>query len=321
MKTQMVLIGRATERAMKGFQAHFDVHLAATADEFERIANEMGAEIEAAATSGHYGMTAEQMDALPNLKVVSGFGVGYDTIDADYAARKGILVGHTPDVLNRDVANTAIMLLLATSRRLIRDNKWLSSGDWKRHGDAPHTHSIEGKPVGIVGLGRIGEVIAEKLGAFDCVVSYHTRNKKTDSPLTYYADLVALARDVDYLIVIVPGGAGTHKLINRPVIDALGRDGTLINIARGSVVDEAELVEALGEGRLGAAGLDVFENEPDVPEALLTMDNVVLTPHVGSATIETRTAMDNLFVDNLVRYFKDGRIPAPVPECAGLQDG
>ena len=303
---------------MKGFQAYFDVHVVRTAEEFEDLVKERGTVIEAAATSGHYGMTAKQMEALPGLKVVSGFGVGYETIDAAYAAERGILVGHTPDVLNRDVANTAIMLLLATSRRLIRDNRWLHSGNWKKNGDAPHTHSIEGKPVGIVGLGRIGEVIAEKLAAFNCIVSYHTRNKKTDSPLTYYPDLIDLARNVDFLIVIVPGGKGTNKLINRPVMDALGQDGTLINIARGSVVDEAELVLALEEGRLGAAGLDVFENEPDVPEALLNMDNVVLTPHVGSATIETRTAMDKLFVDNLVRYFEDGHIPAPVPECAHL---
>ena len=191
-------------------------------------------------------------------------------------------------------------------------------GRWAKEGNAPLTTSIRGKKVGIVGLGRIGEAIAEKLSVFQCETVYHSRNKKPDVSYTYYGDLSKMAKDSDVLIAITPGGPATNKLINRNVIEALGPQGTLINVARGTVVDETEMVKALQDGRLGAAGLDVFEDEPNVPEELFPMENVVLTPHVASATWETRQAMSDLVVENLVSYFSSGKVHTPIPECADL---
>jgi lactate dehydrogenase-like 2-hydroxyacid dehydrogenase len=318
MKRDLLLIGNATPRMMDQLSDRFAIHKLGEIDNLDAFLNEKGTTIEAVATNGHDGVNPELMAALANLKVISCFGVGYDGIDASSAAEHGIVVTHTPNVLNNDVANTAIMLMLAVSRRLVRDDTWVRSGKWKTLGSAPLTRSIENKPVGILGMGRIGQKIAEKLQAFHCDLAYHSRNKKADVPYRYYSDLTEMARDVDYLVVITPGGTATHHLVNRPVIDALGPEGTLINIARGSVVDEAELVKALEDGRLGGAGLDVFENEPDVPAALIAMDNVVLTPHVGSATVETRQAMGDLTVENLIRYFDEGKVTSAVPECAQL---
>jgi len=318
MKKNMLLVGRATPRMMDQFEDHFVIHKLAEIDDLKAFLDEQGSTIEAIATNGHDGVKPELMDALANLKVISCFGVGYDAIDAGHAAERGILVTHTPNVLNNDVANTAIMLMLAVSRSLVRDDNWVRSGNWKSQGNAPLTRSIEEKPVGILGMGRIGQKIAEKLQAFSCEVVYHSRNEKPDVPYRYYDDLIRMAQDVDYLVVITPGGAATHHLVNRQVIEALGPEGMLVNVARGSVVDETELVKALEDGRLGGAALDVFENEPDVPEPLLRMDNVVLTPHVGSATVETRQAMGDLTVENLTRFFGEGRVTSPVPECAHM---
>ncbi len=318
MKRQLLLIGDVTPRMIGRFGENFDIVRDCDVDDLAEYLREHGNEFEAVATNGHDGVPPDVMDTLTNLKIISCHGVGYDAIDAKKAAARGIVVTHTPNVLNAEVANTAIMLMLAVSRRLVRDDHWVRSGQWREKGNAPLTRSIEGKRVGILGLGRIGETIARKLTAFDCEVVYHSRNKKTGALWRYYADIVAMAHDVDYLVVITPGGAGTKKLVNREVIDALGSKGTLINVSRGSVVDEAELVAALQEGRLGNAGLDVFEREPVVPNALLSMENVVLTPHVGSATEETRQAMGDLTVDNLNAFFANGKAISPVPECADL---
>jgi lactate dehydrogenase-like 2-hydroxyacid dehydrogenase len=318
MKPNLLIVGNPTPRMMTQLTDRFVIHRLFEIDDPQAFLKANGDSIEGVATNGHDGVKPELMAALPNLKVVSCFGVGYDGIDATAAAERGIVVTHTPNVLNDDVANTAIMLMLAVSRRLVHDDSWVRSGKWKSQGSAPLTRSIENKPVGILGMGRIGQKIAEKLRAFNCDLAYHSRNEKADIPYRYYSDLTAMARDVDYLVVITPGGAATRHLVDRQVIDALGPEGTLINIARGSVVDEAELVKALEDGRLGGAGLDVFENEPDVPAALIAMDNVVLTPHVGSATVETRQAMGDLTVENLVRYFDEGKVTSAVPECAQL---
>lgn len=318
MKRQLLLIGEATPRMLERFGESFEVHRDGGFDDLDRFLAGRGAEFEAVATNGHDGVRPEIMDALPNLKIISCYGVGYDAIDAKKAAGRGVVVTHTPNVLNADVANTAIMLMLAVSRRLVRDDRWVRSGNWKAKGNAPLTRSIEGTKVGILGLGRIGETIARKLAAFDCDVVYHSRNEKPGVEWRYRDDLVAMARDVDCLIVITPGGAATDRLVNREVLEALGPEGTLINVSRGSVVDEPELVAALTDGRLGNAGLDVFENEPDAPEGLFELDNVVLTPHVGSATVETRQAMGDLTVDNLNAFFSTGRAISPVPECADI---
>lgn len=318
MKHELLLVGSINPRVEGLIAKNFNVHKLQEISDVDAFLKEQGASIEAVATNGHAGCPTELMEALPNLKVISSNGVGYDAIDANAAAARGIVVCHTPDVLNADVANTAVMLMLAVSRRLVVDDAYVRAGRWVKEGAAPLRQSMEGKKVGIVGLGRVGETIAKKLQAFDMDISYHSRNQKDGVPFKYYGNLVEMARDVEYLVVITPGGASTNKLINRDVMDALGAEGTLINIARGSVVDEAEMVKALQDGRLGAAGLDVYEEEPVVPEALFAMENVVLLPHVGSATTETREAMGNLVVENLERFFADGKATSPVPECAHL---
>ena len=259
---------------------------------------------------------AAMLDRMPALKILSSFGVGYDGVDAAHAASKGVCVTHTPDVLNDDVANLAIALTLMTQRRLVQQDAYVRAGRWEKEGNYPLQTSIAGKTVGIVGLGRIGKAIAEKLSVFGCKVAYHGRRKQDDVDLAYHGDLTQMAREADVLIVITPGGPATHHLIDREVIEALGPKGCLVNVARGSVVDQDALVEALADGRLGSAGLDVFEDEPRVPEALYAMENVTLTPHTASATWETRQAMSDLVVENLVAYLVHGEAKTPVPECA-----
>jgi lactate dehydrogenase-like 2-hydroxyacid dehydrogenase len=248
---------------------------------------------------------------------VSSYGVGYDAIDADDAAARGILVSHTPNVLNDEVADTAIMLWLATSRRLIQADKWARSGQWERKGAFPLTRSVQKRQVGILGMGRIGETIAKRAIGFDATIHYHSRARK-DVNFIYHSTVNDLAAAVDVLFVITPGGTATTHLVNTDVINALGPQGILINVSRGSVVDETALIAALQERRLGSAALDVFEHEPTIPDALKTMENVVLAPHIGSASVETRQAMGDLTCDNLERYFQDQTVVTPVPECAHL---
>ena len=317
-KPDLLLIGPATDRMRDQMAAEFTVHELFALDDADGFMTEHGASILAVATDGHFGVKPDVMAHLSNLRVISCYGVGYDNIDAADCAARGITVSHTPNVLNAEVANTAIMLMLAVSRRLVRDDAYVRAGRWARDGGAPLSRSVENRIIGILGLGRIGEEIARKLQVFDPTIVYHSRTKKPGTSYRYYEDLTAMARDVDILICIAPGGSATRHLVNRQVLDALGPDGTLINVGRGSVVDEAALISALQDGRLGNAGLDVFEDEPNVPEALFAMENVVLLPHVGSATVETRQAMGDLTCDNLSQYLKDGKVLTPVPECAHL---
>ena len=269
------------------------------------------------ATTGHDGVPADVMAALPNLQMISCLGVGYDAIDATLAAERGILVTHTPNVLNQEVATTTILLLLAVYRNFLHDAEYARSGQWETEGNAPLSRSADGVTVGILGLGRIGQAIATKLTASDADIHYHSRSPR-DVGYTYHADLVDMATAVDVLICITPGGPATNKIVNADVINALGPTGTLINVSRGSVVDEEAMVAALQDGRLGYAGLDVFEAEPKIPPAIRSMPNVLLLPHVGSATIETRGAMGALVVDNLMSHLASGRVLTPVPETAHL---
>ena len=317
MKPGLLLVGGATDRMMARFNAEFEVFPLKDIADLGTFLAEKGDGITAVATNGHDGVKPEIMDGLPNLKVVSCYGVGYDAIDTATCAARGIKVSHTPAVLNDDVANTALLLILAAARDLVFNDRYVREGRWVKDGNTPLTRSPEGKTFGILGLGRIGERIAQKLEQFNGKIVYHTRTKK-DVAYEYYGDLTTMAHDCDYLIVITPGGAATNKLVNRQVIEALGPTGTLINVARGTVVDEAEMVAALGDGRLGWAGLDVFEAEPNVPSALFTMDNVTLLPHVASATVETRQAMGDLVCDNLSVFLKDGTVASSVPETAHL---
>lgn len=238
---------------------------------------------------------------LPNLEIITVFGVGYDGVPLEYCRERGIRVTNTPDVLTDDVADIAVALVLITSRRLIEANRFLHDGDWLE-GQFPLASALHGKTAGIVGLGRIGKAIAHRLEAFGMNILYHGRNPQ---PVSYrfIASLEAMAKAVDFLIVACPGGAETHHLIDAEVLAALGADGTLINIARGSIVDEPALIQALLGGVIKSAGLDVFEDEPRIPAELLRLHSVVLLPHVGSGTEETRRAMAELVLRNLTAHF------------------
>ncbi len=245
------------------------------------------------------------IEALPNLEIIATFSVGFDHIDLEAAQERNIKVTNTPDVLSAETADTGMALLLATARRVVEGDVYVRVGKWL-NGDLGLGTSLTGKKVGIVGLGGIGSKVAKRCDAFEMDVSYYGPNKKSQYSYKYYNDVQAMAKDVDYLMLCCPGGAATANLIDANVLDALGASGILINIARGSVVDEPALIEALQNGTIKAAGLDVFANEPHVPSEFMSMDNVVLLPHVGSATVETRTAMGQLLIDNILAHF-DGK--------------
>ena len=260
------------------------------------------------------------VDALPALEIVASFGVGYDLVDANYCASRNVVVTNTPDVLSEEVADTALGLLINTVRELPRTEAWLREGRWKKDGAYPLTPAtLRGRHAGIFGLGRIGLAIARRLEALGLKVSYHSRRPVDDVHYQYQPSLKSLAESVDTLVSVVPGGAATEKVVNAEVLKALGPDGIFINIGRGSTVDEPALVDALARGSIRAAGLDVFADEPNVPDALLALPNVCLLPHVGSSTRHTRQAMADLVVDNLGSWFEKGQAITPVPETAGLE--
>jgi hypothetical protein len=251
---------------------------------------------------------------LPKLEIISSFGVGYDHIDAVAAAKRGIVVTHTPDVLTEEVADTAIGLLLCTVRELPQGERHVRAGKWPKGNYPLSRATLRNRTVGLVGMGRIGLAIARRLEAFGVPIVYHTRQPRPELAYRHYPQLIDMARAVDTLVVIVPGGPATRNMIDTPVLEALGPDGILINVARGSVVDEGALIAALRERKIMAAGLDVFVKEPEVPKELLTMENVVLLPHLGSASVFTREKMDQLLVDN-IRAWAAGKPPlTPVPE-------
>jgi len=254
------------------------------------------------------------MQRFPRLEIVSSFGVGYDHVDAKWAGAHGVLVTNTPDVLNEEVADTALGLLLCTVREFPQAERYLRAGKWG-HGPYPLTPAtLRDRTVGIVGMGRIGQAIARRLDAFRVPVVYHARRPNAGIAYKHYPGLIDMARDADVLVVIVPGGAETRNLIGAEVLEALGPNGILINVARGSAVDEPALIAALREKKIFAAGLDVFVNEPTVPAELMEMENVVLFPHLGSASVYTRAAMDQLVVDNLVSWASGKGPLTPVPE-------
>jgi lactate dehydrogenase-like 2-hydroxyacid dehydrogenase len=256
------------------------------------------------------------LDELPNLGIISVFGVGYDGVPVDYCRQRGIMVAHTPDVLTDDVADVATALVLMTARGFVAADRFVRSGQWLS-GAPPLTTCLGGKKAGVLGLGRIGRAIARRLEAMGMSIAYTTRRPQPDVPWRHVPDLRALAAEVDFLIVACPGGPATSKLVDANVLAALGPKGTLVNIARGSIVDEPALVAALQAGTIRGAGLDVFAAEPNVPAALLALDNVVLLPHVGSATRETRQAMADLCRANLDAWFAGKPVPVPIPELAG----
>ena len=316
-KVKLLQIGGITDRMRDALAPHFDIDILFDHDDRDAFLREHGADYPAILTNGHWGVPEDVAAATPNLKVVSSYGVGYDAIDADAYAERGIKVAHTPDVLNDEVANTFVMLWLAVSRELIPSDRHARSGAWEAEGNFPLTRTVQNRRVGILGLGRIGQTIADRCEAFGAEIHYHSRSKK-DVPYTYHDTAKDCAAAVEVLVAITPGGPETQHMVNAEVLGALGPDGFFINVARGSVCDEAALVEALQDGKIAGAGLDVFEEEPKIPDALKAMDNVVLTPHVASGTHETRQAMGDLVVENLMQWLKDGTVKTPVPECRHL---
>ena len=308
----ILIPGRLYEHAVARISDAFDVL------SVERADASLLPEAERARVRGVAAMTridAAFIDALPNLEIVANFGVGYDAVDAAHAGAKGIMVTNTPDVLSEEVADTAVGLLINAVRELPRAEAWLREGRWKSAGDYPLTRgSLRGRSVGIFGLGRIGLAIARRLEAFGLPIGYHNRRKADGVDYTYYPTLVGLARNVDTLVSVAPGGAATEKAVNREVLEALGPEGVFVNIGRGSTVDEEALAAALADGTIMAAGLDVFADEPNVPEGLLKAENASLLPHVGSASVHTRRGMAALVADNMVEWFGSGRALTPVPE-------
>jgi lactate dehydrogenase-like 2-hydroxyacid dehydrogenase len=266
-----------------------------------------------AATSHNAIIDAALMSRLPNLQIVVSFGVGYDHIDAAWAAEHGIVVTHTPGVLDDEVADVAMALTLATVRELPQAARYLREGRW-RQASYPLTASLRGRTMGILGLGRIGKAIARRAEAFGLAVAYHGRSRQEGAPYLYYPTLEGMARACDILMIAALGGDGTRRIVDRGIIDALGPEGIIVNVSRGSLIDEPALIAALQERRILGAGLDVFDDEPNVPAALLALDNAVLLPHVGSASRHTRQAMADLMIDNLNSWL-DGNGPlTPVPE-------
>jgi lactate dehydrogenase-like 2-hydroxyacid dehydrogenase len=273
---------------------------------------EHGADVRVLVTSGSPGADAAIIAALPNLEVIVNNGAGVDLIDLGAAKRRGIGVSNTPDVLSDTVADTAVGLILMTLRRFGAADRYVRAGRWVREGPFPYARDVSGLQVGILGLGRIGSAIAARLIGFDCAIAYHNRHRIAESPFRYAESPVELAESVDVLVVATTGDPNARKLVDRAVLQALGHEGYLINIARGSVVDEDALVEMLAAGQLAGAGLDVFADEPRVPAELFDLDNVVLLPHIGSATARTRRAMALLAIRNLDSYLETGELVTPV---------
>jgi hydroxypyruvate reductase len=311
MKPRLLQSGRMPAALEGRLNAEYDVVLMPADVPADFLARE-GASFDGLVTSAPTGAKAALIDALPKLRVISSFGVGLDQIDLAAAARRGIAVGYTPDVLNDCVADIAFALLLDVARGVSAADRFVRAGRWEAE-RFPLATRVSGKKLGIVGLGRIGRAIARRAGGFDMEIRYTNRRPAEGVPFQYEPDLKALARWCDFLVVAAAGGADSRGLISADVLEALGPQGFLVNIARGTVVDEAALVEALQGRTIAGAGLDVFEREPHVPPALFTLDNVVLLPHVASGTHETRQAMGDLVFENLQRFFAGRPLAAQAP--------
>lgn len=282
----------------------------------EAMLAEHGADVTVVVTSGRFGVTREMMDALPSLQAIVSYGVGYDTTDVVAAVERGVAVSNTPDVLTDCVADTALGLAIDTLRGFTAADRFVRRGEWPAAGDFRLTRRVTGARVGILGLGRIGRAIATRFEGFGCPISYHSRRPVDGIPYAYAASAIDLARDVDILVVATSGGPATAHLVDRAVLEALGPEGYLVNIARGSVVDQDALVELLVDGRLAGAGLDVFAQEPQVPDALLDLDTVVLLPHLASGTVETRADMRDLTLANLDSWLETSTLLTPIPQVA-----
>ena len=313
-KRDVLLIGARKPVLVKGLESKVNLHYLLEAKDQDAFVKDVGPRIGAIAVA----YTSNKVDGgfmarFPKLEQISSFGVGYDHIDAKWAGGHGIVVTNTPDVLNEEVADTALGLLLCTVREFPQGDRYVRAGKWPKAQYPLAKATLRDRTVGMVGMGRIGKAIARRLEAFGVPVVYHSRNPQ-DVAYKYYPKLIDMARDVDTLMIIVPGGPATQNLINAEVLKALGSRGIVINMARGSVIDEPALIEALRSKTIYSAGLDVFAKEPEVPKELLEMDNIVLLPHLGSSTEVTRAAMDQLLVDNILAWLAGKPPLTPVPE-------
>jgi len=302
MKPEIIITAKGHAGTMATLQSDFATHLLSEAPDRPAFLKQHAATVRGMATFGPMPVDGKLMDALPKLEIISNFGVGVDAINLDDAKQRKIIVTNTPDVLNDCVADTALALIMNTLRKMPQSEAYLRAGKWAARGPYPLATSIGGKTLGILGLGRIGEAIAKRAMACGMKIRYHNRNKK-DVPYPYDPDPVSLAKNSNVLMIVTPGGPQTRNLVGAKVLDALGPKGYICNIARGSVIDEPVLLRYLQENKIAGAGLDVFADEPRVPPEFFTLENAVLFPHVGSATVETRKAMGDLQIENLRRHF------------------
>jgi hydroxypyruvate reductase len=313
MKPELLLVSPLPPRVIDALKDDFVLHDYYRTEDKPGMLKDVGVRVQAFVSHASAGKAdAAMMDAAPNAKLIANWGVGYDRVDIGAAKERGITVTNTPDVLTECCADLAMALVLASARLVAKGDRYVRAGSWPKLGNLHLGTRVNGARLGIVGLGRIGKAAARRAEAFNMKISYYGRNKQAGVAYGYYDDPVRLAADSDFLLLTCPGGPETHHLVNDAVLDALGPEGFLINIARGSVVDEDALVKALQEERIAGAGLDVFAKEPNVPDALLTMENVVLQPHQSSATVATRRDMDDLVVENLRLHFAGKPVRTPV---------
>ncbi len=313
-KIDLLVYGPSKPLIENGFSDQFVLHKYETQADLERLPAGVAEKLRGIAVTGLVPTNGAVLAKYPNVEIISSFGVGYDHIDAKYAAEHNIIVTNTPDVLTEEVADVALGLFIATAREFIKADKYVRSGLWLTQGYPLTVGSLRDRKVGMVGMGRIGQAIARRLDASLVPVVYHSRKPAEGVSYQHYPNLVEMAKAVDTLIVITPGGASTANLVNAEVMQALGPRGIIVNVARGSVIDEPALIQALKSGTILAAGLDVFAQEPKVPDELKSMQNVVLLPHVGSASVVTRNAMDQMVVDNLKLWFGGKPVLTPIPE-------
>lgn len=310
-KPQVLQIGPLSERFNRTLAEQYEVTALWQQADPLAFLREQGEQFELLVSSARFGCSSEQLAYLPKLRAICSFGVGYDPYPLELLRERGIALSTTPDVLNDCVADLAMGLIIDTARRMSESDRFVRAGNWV-DGAFPLARKVSGKRLGIVGLGRIGEAVVQRASGFAMTVRYHNRKPLADCPHAYEANLIELARWADFLVLTCPGGASTQQLIGREVLEALGPDGILINVARGSVVDEPALIAALRSGALGAVGLDVYAAEPQVPLALRELDNLVLLPHIGSASEETRLQMEELVLANLQAFLEHGELLTPL---------
>lgn len=312
MTQTLVLMGPLLPSVMQTLESNYQVHRYWEADDQQALLQSVKDQCTGLVTDGGRGVEAAVLKQLPNVKMVGVFGVGVDAVDLDYCRDHGISVSNTPDVLSDDVADMAIALALAVSRQLIVGDAYSRAGRWPAEGAMPLTRRVMGKRAGIYGMGSIGKALAKRLEGFDMQISYCNRSERKDSSYSYVASLEDLAKNVDYLFVTASATPGSVGAVNAQVLDALGNDGYLINVSRGTLIDEPVLIDYLKNNKIAGAGLDVFAKEPNIPDALFSLENVVLQPHNASGTWETREAMGKLVLDNMAAHFANKPLLTPV---------